>query len=172
MYIRKTTKTYQGKTYHNYLLVESVHTPKGPRQRTICSLGSLSPGPAEQWHGLALKVKDSLEGQLSLEAATPQVDTLVEKVQRGARARLTGSDRLLRVDTDGVRTEQSREAGPVHVGHQLWRQLGLDKILKRAGLSDRSCRLSESMTLNRLIFPLSELAMPDWIRRTAMGEIL
>ena len=28
------------------------------------------------------------------------------------------------------------------------------------------------MTLNRLIFPLSELSMPDWIRRTALGDIL
>jgi transposase len=32
--------------------------------------------------------------------------------------------------------------------------------------------LSEVMTLNRLIFPLSEHAMPDWIRRTALGDIL
>jgi transposase len=28
------------------------------------------------------------------------------------------------------------------------------------------------MTLNRLVSPLSEHAMPDWIRRTAMGDIL
>src|SRR5438094_10491271 len=28
------------------------------------------------------------------------------------------------------------------------------------------------MTLNRLIYPLSEHAMPDWIRSTAMGDIL
>jgi transposase len=28
------------------------------------------------------------------------------------------------------------------------------------------------MTLNRLIFPLSEHAMPDWIRRTAMADIV
>ena len=46
MYMRKTVKTHKGKTYTNYLLVESVYTPKGPRQRIICSLGSLAPGPA------------------------------------------------------------------------------------------------------------------------------
>jgi len=172
VYIRKTTKAHKGKTYNNYLLVESVHTPKGPRQRTICSLGSLSPGPAEQWHSLALKVKDSLEGQLSLEPVTPQIDTLVEKVQRGRKSGPAASDRILEVDTDRVTTEEFREAGPVHVGHQLWRQLGLDEILSRAGLSDRACLLSETMTLNRLISPLSELAMPDWIRRTALGDIL
>jgi transposase len=172
VYIRKTTKAHKGRTYDNYLLVESVHTPNGPRQRTICSLGSLSPGPAEQWRSLALKVKDSLEGQLAFEPPTAQIDTLVEKVQRSCKSGLAASGRIRVVDTDRVTTEEFREAGPVHVGHQMWRQLGLDEILSRAGLSDRACLLSETMTLNRLIFPLSELAMPDWIRRTALGDIL
>ena len=35
MYIRKTTRSYKSKTYTNHLLVESVQTPQGPRQRTI-----------------------------------------------------------------------------------------------------------------------------------------
>ncbi|WP_232619420.1 hypothetical protein, partial [Acetomicrobium sp. S15 = DSM 107314] len=48
MYIRKTVhKGKNGKEYVNYLLVESVATPKGPRQKTICSLGSLEPGPPQ-----------------------------------------------------------------------------------------------------------------------------
>jgi hypothetical protein len=37
MYIRKSTRSYKGKIYSNYALVESVQTPKGPRQTTICS---------------------------------------------------------------------------------------------------------------------------------------
>jgi hypothetical protein len=49
MYIRKSTRSYKSRTYTNYLLVESVHTPKGPRQRTVCSLGDLSPRPREEW---------------------------------------------------------------------------------------------------------------------------
>lgn len=57
----------------------------------------------------------------------------------------------------------TREAGPVYVGHQMWERLGLDDILRRAGLSDRACTLSEVMTLNRLIDPTSEPAMPDWV---------
>jgi hypothetical protein len=60
----------------------------------------------------------------------------------------------------------------VHVGHQLWRQLGIDSILREAGLSERACTLTQVMTLNRLICPRSEHAMPDWIRRTALGDIL
>src|SRR5208283_5619061 len=45
-------------------------------------------------------------------------------------------------------------------------------ILGRAGLSPRACTLTEVMTLNRLICPRSEHAMPDWIRSTALGDIL
>jgi len=66
MYIRKSTRSYKGKTYANYLLVESVLTPKGPRQRTICSLGNLAPAPREEWLAMAHKLESSLRGQLSL----------------------------------------------------------------------------------------------------------
>jgi len=41
-------------------LVESVHTPKGPRQNTICSLGDLSPRPRREWLKLACKIEDAL----------------------------------------------------------------------------------------------------------------
>lgn len=178
MYIRKTAKHHQGKTYVNHLLVESVQTPQGPRQRIICSLGSLSPGPREQWLTLARKLEASLHGQLSLSPAGPEIETLVEKARTGrtrprqpARARQGPAQRVV-VDPDQVTTEEAREAGPVHVGHQVWRQVGLDEILRRAGLSERACLLSEAMTLNRLVCPLSEHAMPDWIRRTALGDIV
>jgi transposase len=173
MYIRKSRRVYKGKTYTNHLLVESVQTPHGPRQRTICSLGSLEPAPPEQWLALAHKLEATLQGQLSLE--TEPANILVER-RRQRRQRKTGvavdSSSIIEIDADRVNTEQAREAGPVHVGHQIWRQLGLDGILSRAGLSKRACVLSEAMVLNRLIFPLSEHAMPDWMRQTAMGDIL
>lgn len=174
MYIRQTKRVYKGKTYINHLLVESVQTPKGPRQRTICSLGSLSPGPPEQWLMLAHKMEAALQGQLSLEGSGKQIEALLDKVRKAQRS---GKDcakaaSLLSVDVERVGTEEHREAGPVHVGHQIWQQLGLDKILQEAGLPQRACVLSEAMTLNRLVFPLSERAMVDWIRRTALGDIL
>jgi transposase len=178
MYIRKTIKSHKGKTYTNYLLVESVSTPKGPRQRIICSLGSLAPAPSEQWRDLAHRLQASLQGQTSLTAADPQVEALAEKVRRrrGARTKQAEAPPVacptLAVDTEQVTVEEAREAGSVHVGHQMWRQLGLNEILAGAGLSDRACQLTEVMTLNRLIFPLSEHAMPDWIERTALGDIL
>jgi hypothetical protein len=63
MYIRRSTRIYKGKTFTNYVLVESVHTAKGPRQRSICSLGDLGPRPREEWLKLARKIEDALVGQ-------------------------------------------------------------------------------------------------------------
>jgi transposase len=178
VYIRKTTKSHKGKTYTNYLLVESVHTPKGPRQRIICSLGSLAPAPREQWLSLAHRLEARLQGQASLPSADPQVEALAEQVRRGRKARTEPlppqpqASATLAIDPERVAVEEAREAGSGHVGHQMWQQLGLEEILTTAGLSERASRLSEAMTLNRLIFPLSEHAMPDWIGRTALADIL
>jgi hypothetical protein len=86
VYIRKTTRTHKGKTYTNYLLVESIHTPKGPRQRIICSLGSLAPAPREQWLDLAHRLAASLQGQASLTPTHPQVEALAEQVRGGRKA--------------------------------------------------------------------------------------
>lgn len=177
MYIRKTKRVYKGKVYTNHLLVESVMTPKGPRQRAICSLGRLEPAPREQWLGLAHKMAAALRGQLSLQGQEVETESLIKRARQG-RKRLQrsegifGQSGIIAIDTDRVETEQHREAGPVHVGHQIWQQLGLEEILGRAGLSKHARLLSEVMVLNRLVFPLSELSMPDWIRRTALGDIL
>jgi hypothetical protein len=175
MYIRKSTRKYKGKTYTNYLLVESIHTPKGLRQRTICSLGNLAPAPAQEWRALARRLESALRGQLPLESSDAQFETLLETARRGSRKRSASGlapGAMMKVDTDQVGIEEARAAGAVHVGHQIWERLGLDEILKQAGLVERACTLSEVMTLNRLIDPSSELAMPDWVRRTAMGDIL
>src|SRR5947199_1340646 len=173
MYIRKSTRTYKGKTYTNHLLVESVQTAKGPRQRTICSLGSLEPAPAEDWLGLAHKLQSALQGQESLSGSSTEIQEWVEKARNKKKSTGSDGDRsTVTVEPDKVQIEQAREAGPVHVGHQLWGQLGMNRILQEAGLSARACRLTEVMTLNRLICPSSENAMPDWIRRTALGDIL
>jgi len=172
MYIRKTTRIYQGKTYTNHLLVESVQTPQGPRQRTICSLGSLEPASAEHWRALAHKLDSALQGQQSLPPVDSEIQSLRAKAIPQAQKMARASTSAIVVEPDSIQMEEGREAGPVHVGHQIWNQLGMNAILQRAGLSRRACLLSEVMTLNRLIFPLSEHAMPDWIRRTALGDIL
>jgi transposase len=178
MYIRKTKRVYKGKSYTNHLLVESVLTAKGPRQRTICSLGNLEPAPSEEWLALAHKLESALGGQQFLSPSQAPPPLPLARARKGRRQRRESAtvgqaaSSLVLIDTERVATEEHREAGTVHVGHQLWRQLDMDTILGRAGLSRRARTLSEAMTLNRLIFPLSEHAMPHWMRRTALADIV
>lgn len=170
MFIRKTLKRYKDRTYTNYLLVETVSTPQGPRQRTICSLGDLSPGPRGKWLGLVNRIEAALQGQVLLDGPDPLVDDIVGRI-RSAGVAGKGSD-VVAVHTDQVSLEKAREAGPVHVGHQLWKRLGVGEILKEIGLSARARLLSEVMVLNRLVAPCSEHAMPEWVERTALSDIL
>jgi hypothetical protein len=181
MFIRKSSRTYKGKTYFNYVLVESVLTPKGPRQRAICSLGDLSPRPKQEWLRIARKLQAALTGQPSLladEPPTPELEALLGKLpasgtrhQAPAQSTAPQTD-LVAIHTDQVRVEEPREAGPVHVGYHFWKRLDFDRILEQAGLSERTRQLTCAMTLNRLVHPTSERAMPDWIRSTALPDLL
>lgn len=183
MYIRKTVRRYKDKTYVNYLLVESVLTEKGPRQKVICSLGDLSPKPPEEWLALARKLKDALTGQMSFPGFAeddPELQRLVRESPaqpppdrdspRTESAPTSGN--LISVHTDHVTYENPRPAGHIHVGFEFWKRLGLDDILKSLDFTPWLVQLTCAMTLNRLIHPAAEYAMPDWIRSTAMAEIL
>jgi transposase len=187
MYIRKSSRTYKGRTYSNYLLVESVLTPKGPRQKILCSLGDMSPRPKEEWLALARKLEAALVGQAELLSEGPpdtELQALVSKVKGASREKRPGPSAaatapraetaagVVAVDPERVEVEQCREAGPVHVGYQFWRRLKLDEILTRLGFEERQRTLSCALVLNRLIRPGSELAMPDWVRSTALADLL
>ena len=92
MYIRKSIRAYHGRIYINYVLVESVHTAKGPRQKTICSLGDLSPRPREAWIELARKIEDALVGQSHLlDTDESEVADIVHRVRGGGRGAATNS---------------------------------------------------------------------------------
>lgn len=176
MFIKRTTKKLaNGKTYVNHLLVESVATPKGPRHRVLCSLGALAPGPREEWLSMARRLGAALSGQASL-IPDPGVEAVAESVtpaRRPARTRpRSGESDLLAIHTDRVGVERVREAGPVHVAHQIWNRLELDDILAKADFTSAARTLTQILTINRLVSPCSEHALPDWARRSAVADLL
>jgi len=182
MFLRKSIRRYKDKVYTNYMLVESIHTAKGPRQKVVCSLGDLSPRPAKEWLALAHRVEDALLGQKDLlEDSDAEVAEIVRRVrQRQARGEPSttsasgdrGDEDLVTIHGDRVGVEEPRPAGAVHVGYQFWKRLGLEEILEGLEFSSRAVELTCAMVLNRLVTPKSEHAMPDWIRATAIGDLL
>ena len=112
MYVRKTTRRYKDKTYTNYLLVESIHTPNGPRQKVVCSLGDLSPRPAEEWLRLARKVEEALVGQVNLfSEPDPEVDEIVRQVQEQRIATLRKSGNSSTSEANSSMTMRMRGIG-------------------------------------------------------------
>lgn len=176
MYIRANKNKVRGKEYTNYLLVESVHTEKGPRQKVICSLGNLKPAPREYWHALAKKVETALAGQMSM-LPDKKINRIVNKISEkqlggNSKGNETPSKDGEQIAVDRVTIEQAREAGPVHAGHQMWLKLGLDQILKDLKFSKRECALTEILTLSRLVAPGSDKATREWLPQTALPDIL
>jgi len=172
MFIKANTKIVKGKPYKNYLLVESMTTPKGPRHHVVCSLGNLRPAPKEYWLQLSRKVEAALAGQLPI-VPDPQVDEIVAMANSSAGSvGNTDTTSGVMIDVDRVSTENPREAGPVHVGHQMWLRIGMDEVLTQAGLDRRACALTEILVLNRLAQPSSERGTQTWVFRTALPDIL
>ena len=182
LFIKKSISKQGGKTYVSHVLVESVLTPAGPRHKTICNLGKLDPGPKEEWLELAERIQMALGGQPSL-FPDPRVDHAVDKIrERQAKAGpatleepMTGETAVpdvVAVKTTGVKGQDLRKVGPLHVGHQTWQRLQLDAVLKAVGIAAPARKLTEVMTLNRLVNPCSELAMVGWSRREAVADVL
>jgi transposase len=178
MFIKRATRTINGRKYHHFLLVESVRTEKGPRQKVVCSLGNLEPGPPEKWKQLAHKLEQALSGQMAIDEADESMRSFVDRVKAGisetdaAEPKNPDEVKILSVDVAGVRCENAREAGPVHAGHEVWNKLGISEVLAEAGLDKEECELAEILTLNRLIEPSSEHATPEWVARTAIPDLL
>ena len=49
MFLRSHRRTKDGKPHQYWSLVETVRTPEGPRQRTLCYLGELNGSAQSRW---------------------------------------------------------------------------------------------------------------------------
>src|ERR1035437_8758210 len=153
MYLHRRSKAQKGKTYTNYLLVESVHPPKGARQHVVCSLGSLAPAPREEWLSLAHRLKASLQGQGSLPPSDPQIATLVEKMQQGRRP-ATEPERTVGAS---LRVERSHDLEPSYLSPFRACDAGLDAAYRSGRYP--GCRLFHAS--RRCFVPQSGPAAPD-----------
>ena len=131
MYIRKDTRRHKDRVYTNYRLVEAYHTPDGPRQRTICSLGDLAPRPHHEWLALAHRLQAALEGKRFLFEPEGEDAELIERVRRrgrrGKRPLSAPAAAAVSVVPEQVEVLRAREAGPLHVGLAFWERLGCGK---------------------------------------------
>lgn len=72
MFLRQHTRSKDGKDHTYWSLVETVRTPEGPRQRTVCYLGELNHSAPQRLLaqlGMALPAHFNLNLECSADSA-------------------------------------------------------------------------------------------------------
>lgn len=164
MFLRANRRTKDGKDHTYWSLVETVRTPDGPRQRTVCYLGELNTSAAARWRkSIQLVNAQGEEVQLALFPADG--------------AELPEDARIVRIRLDRVRWTRPREFGDVWLGWHLWQRLGLQAFCERALDAVPAAvpwsRIAALLAINRLCAPGSELAIEArWYGSTALDDLV
>ena len=160
-------------------LVESYRDTEGrPRQRIVASLGDVAL-PEGSHRRIARCVQGRLEGQRDffveqLNAGEAEwVDRIVKLADRTRSAqRERGSETLDGVVAEEIETVNVVEFGPELAGMAAWNALGLSRKLAELGMNKRAVSIAQAMVINRLVEPLSEWALIDWLEHTGLPECL
>src|SRR5438093_12179685 len=114
MFLRANHREKDGKDHTYWSLVETVRTPDGPRQRTLCYLGELNNSAQARW----LKTIEVFNDQ----GETQQLKLFPADVQLPSE-----DEHVARVLLNKVRLERTRQFGSCWLGLELWTRLGLDR---------------------------------------------
>ena len=163
MFLRSNRKRTNGETYEYWTLVESVRTSRGPRQRTVATLGKL-PGLDEDERAGWEEITRLLDGR-----GRPQADLFEEPCPPPPE--------WAQVDLAGVRVERVRDFGSVYVALALWRRLGLHRFFEDHVRSGREqidwATVACILSIGSFCSQGSELALSDcWYRKTALDDLL
>ncbi len=165
-------------------LVENSRDAKGKvRQRVLVSLGGC-PVPDEHRKRVAAELTRQSAGYGALLSEEPVIEYWVERVAERLEAvrgpantpwqevAQSESVKLADVDIDSIEHENGVRLGASLVLLRAWSSLELDRVLTEQGLSREQLGAAKALVLNRLIEPVSENELPNWIATTALADLL
>ena len=164
MFLRPNHRGKDGKEHTYWSLVETVRTPDGPRQRTLCYLGELNHSAQACW-------------LRTIEVFNEQGETQQRKLFPAQVEPPPGDPQVARVLLNKVRLERARQCGACYLGLELWKRLELDCFFEQAVDNEPAdvpwSRLAALLAINRLCAPGSELAIEQrWYPSTALDDLL
>lgn len=170
------------KQYIQHRLVESYRIEKGPRQRTILNLGTLSL-PKQQWKLLADQIEAELTGQQQLYEIDADIKALAVHY-----ARIIVNKQLMRprvalseqpdvayetIDVNSLLDSKCRTVGAEYVGLASFNKLGLDMLFSQLGFSKSQIKLAALSIVGKLVYPGSEWRTRRWAKHlSAIDELL
>src|SRR5712691_6077641 len=164
MFLRPNHRGKDGKDHTYWSLVETVRTPDGPRQKTVCYLGELNSSAQARW-------------LRTVEVFNEQGEAQQLKLFPSHVAPPADDPQVARVLLSKVRLERMRQFGACFLGLELWRRLDLDCFFEQVVDNDPAdvpwSRVAALLAINRLCAPGSELAIEQrWFPSTALDDLL
>ncbi len=164
MFLRPNHRGKDGKDHTYWSLVETVRTPDGPRQKTLCYLGELNSSAQARWLTTVEVFNEHGEAQ-QLKLFPSHVEPPADDPQ------------VARVLLNKVRLERTRQFGACLLGLELWKRLELDSFFEQAMDGESAdvpwSRVAALLAINRLCAPGSELAIEQrWYPSTALDDLL
>jgi hypothetical protein len=163
MFLRPNHRDKDGKEHTYWSLVETVRTPDGPRQKTLCHLGELNSSAQARWLRTVEVYNEQGEAQ-QLKLFPSHVDPP------------PGDPEVARVLLNQVRLERTRQFGACFPGLELRKRLALDRFFEQAMDDDPAdvpwSRVAALLAINRLCAPGSELGVEQrWYPSTALDDL-
>jgi transposase len=164
MFLRANHRGKDGKDHTYWSLVETVRTPDGPRQKTLCYLGELNSSAQARWLRTVEVFNEQGEAQ-QLKLFPSQVEPPPDDPQ------------VARVLLNKVRLERTRQFGACFLGLNLWKRLELDRFFEQTLDQEAAdvpwSRVAALLAINRLCAPGSELAIEQrWYPSAALDDLL
>ena len=164
MFLRGNLRNKDGKDHTYWSLVETVRTPDGPRQKTLCYLGELNSSAQARW-------------LTTIEVFNEQGEARQLKLFPSHVAPPADDPQVARVLLNKVRLERTRQFGSCFLGLELWKRLELDRFFEqtvdRESADVAWSRVAALLAINRLCAPGSELAIEQrWYPSTALDDLL
>jgi len=165
MFLRRYTRTKDGKTHSYYALVESLRTESGPRQHVVAYLGELNHDQERRWQRtVVFHNRQGEDRQLRL---FPDAEPVP----------LPDDPEVVRIRLGSVGWTNPRRFGDVWLALWLWKFLHLDEIVDRhvpqGKETVRPADIVAIEVINRLCGPCSEFALAEhWYRSTGLEDLL
>src|ERR1700688_3969279 len=164
MFLRPNHRSKDGKDHAYWSLVETVRTPDGPRQKTLCYLGELNGSAQTRW-------------LRTVEVFNEQGEAQQLKLFPSHVAPPPGDPQVARVLLHKVRLERTRQFGSCFLGLELWSRLDLYRFFEQTVDGEPAdvpwSRVASLLAINRLCAPGSELAIEQrWYPATALDDLL
>lgn len=185
MFIREIRKKNPNspKVFISHRLIESVRTPRGPRQRVVINLGQLDL-PKENWKELANRIEDFLSGY---EGSTVPISAGIETLARHYTKQILRKQRSEKkesniledeqdfrtIDVNAVSSSEGRSVGPEHTGLEAMKALGFFDLFRQLGFTDDESNLATLQIVGRLVHPGSERELRRYAKeQSALDELL